>query len=99
MAHPFKEGDEVIFYQDKRTSEHFSLSEEMKNHFWYKVPLKVISVGTFSVNCMGPQDVRSWTFHYEDLKHAVDNRTKDEIYLDNLLKGAKRHDALIPRRR
>lgn len=88
MENPFQIGDEVIFYQDTRTGRTFSLTEEMRNHFWRKTTLKVISVGIYSTVCMGPQDVRAWTFHYQDLKHAQDDRTEDEKYLDNLLKGA-----------
>ena len=87
MANPFKVGDQVIFYQDTLTSATYGIAEEMKHYFWNKVVLTITRADIKTVVCMGPKDVRGWNFHYKDLK-LVDDRTEDEIYLGNLLKGA-----------
>lgn len=86
----FQIGDKVIFHQNTMTSRAIGINKYMMQYLEEQTVLTVRWVGTGrdgvpTVSCQAPRESH-WNYHPEDLKFA-DNRTKDEIYLDNLLKG------------
>ena len=93
MAHPFKVGDQVIFYRDNMTTKTFNSNAQMKRFLAEGTVLTVVELDTSMgghpiIGCSKPDGI-IWNYHPADLKLAEDNRTEDEKYLDNLIKGAK----------
>ena len=89
MTHSFQEGDKVIFYQDTMTDKWLNSVDEMIFHLRHETVLKVTNIEHDGIRCYADGDMAHWKYHPDDLKLAADMRTEDEIYLDNLLKGAK----------
>lgn len=94
MEHPFKTGDEVIFYQDTKTDDYFNSCLQMQEFMEERTVLLVVDEytsirGYLGIRCIDKETGgHIWVIHPDDLKHVRDPRTQDEIYLDNLLKGA-----------
>ena len=89
---PFQIGDEVIFHQNTMTVQHHGINKYMMEYLHEEAVLTVIRLGVDNngipfVVCQAPQSGH-WNYHPEDLKLS-DNRTEDEKYLDNLLRGVK----------
>ena len=103
MQHPFKEGDQVIFFQDTLTGKGIGMVKEKKDHLQNGTILTVIEDQAVIcdepfVRCVAEGEAYNWFYYRGDLKYA-DSRTEDEIYLDNLLKGANLHDTAVSNRR
>ena len=86
MNHSFQKGGQVIFYQDTRTDLMNGTSRDMKRYLKEGTILTVTSIHRNTIRCKD-YATRAYNYHADDLRLANDNRTEDEKYLDNLLKG------------